>query len=107
MADDEAKVLAAAKKLPLDEQLGHSNWKVRSQALESIKEACGRAFSSEDPIFGEAGASPVAAMRAAHPAINLSVRHSVGLLLLLPCACGVGVQGARHGCCSRCLLSAH
>lgn len=55
MADDEAAVLAGAKKLPLGEQLTHANWKVRSQALEGINEACGRAFSSEDPVFAEAG----------------------------------------------------
>lgn len=52
---DEAQVLADAKKLPLDEQLAHSSWKVRAQALETIKERVGRAFSSEDDIFAEAG----------------------------------------------------
>lgn len=54
MADD-AKVLADAAKLPLDEQLAHSSWKVRAQALATIQERVQRAFSLEDGIFAEAG----------------------------------------------------
>lgn len=56
---DEVQVLADAKKLPLDEQLAHSSWKVRAQALETIKERVGRAFSTEDQIFPEAGGPSV------------------------------------------------
>jgi len=52
---DEAQVLEQAKKLPLDEQLGHSSWKVRAQALATIQERVGRAFSCEDEIFAQAG----------------------------------------------------
>eukprot|EP00887_Chlorella_sp_A99_P000367 scaffold13.g367.t1 len=55
MADDEAKLLAAARGLPLAERLAHANWKVRAEGLDDIKTACFRAFSSEDKIFAEAG----------------------------------------------------
>lgn len=53
---DEQQVLQEAKKLPLGEQLAHSSWKVRAQALTTIQERVGRAFTSEDEIFAEAGA---------------------------------------------------
>lgn len=52
---DEAQVLDAAKKLPLGEQLAHSSWKVRAQALATVQERVNRAFSCEDEIFEEAG----------------------------------------------------
>ena len=55
MADDEAQILAAAKKLPLHERVEHKNWKVRSEAYDDVKASCGRAFSSSDPIIDEAG----------------------------------------------------
>lgn len=55
MADDEAQVLAAAKKLPLYERVEHKNWKVRSEAYEDVRAGCERAFSSSDPILDEAG----------------------------------------------------
>lgn len=54
MADD-AQLLADAKKLPLGDQLGSSNWKVRAQALATVQERVGRAFSCEDEVFAEAG----------------------------------------------------
>lgn len=54
MADD-AQVLADAKKLPLGDQLASSNWKVRAQALATVQERVGRAFSCEDEVFAEAG----------------------------------------------------
>ena len=57
MADD-AQVLADAKKLPLGDQLASSNWKVRAQALATVQERLGRAFSCEDEVLGEAGALP-------------------------------------------------
>lgn len=62
MADDEQKVLAAARQLPLAERLAHGNWKVRSEGLDDIKQACSRAFGSQDKVFAEAGE------RAARPA---------------------------------------
>jgi hypothetical protein len=52
---DEQQVLNDAKKLPLGEQLAHCSWKVRAQALTTIQERVGRAFSCEDEIFAEAG----------------------------------------------------
>jgi hypothetical protein len=55
MADDEAKVLADAKKLGFEERVEHKNWKVRSEAFEDIRTACTRAFSSSDQIFSQAG----------------------------------------------------
>ncbi|PRW20522.1 microtubule associated isoform A [Chlorella sorokiniana] len=54
MADD-AQLLADAKKLPLGDQLASSNWKVRAQALATVQERVGRAFSCEDEVFAEAG----------------------------------------------------
>ena len=53
---DEAQVLAEAKQLCLADQLAHSSWKVRAQALTTIQERVARAFSSEDDVFAEAGA---------------------------------------------------
>jgi len=55
MADDEAKLLADAKKLPLEERASHPNWKVRSEAFEDIKTSCTKAFSTDDPIFDQSG----------------------------------------------------
>lgn len=55
MADDEAKFLADAKRLPLEERASHTNWKVRSEAFEDIKTSCTKAFSADDPIFDQAG----------------------------------------------------
>ena len=55
MADDEKTLLEQARKLPLEERVEHKNWKVRSEALEYIREECGRARSAEAPIFSEAG----------------------------------------------------
>ncbi|KAL6766815.1 TOG1 [Auxenochlorella protothecoides x Auxenochlorella symbiontica] len=55
MADNEAAVLAAAKKLPLDERAAHKTWKVRSELFDDVKDACAKAFSSEDPILHQAG----------------------------------------------------
>lgn len=55
MADDEAKVLADAKRLPLADRLEHKLWKVRSEAFEDIRGACNRAFSNSDPILNESG----------------------------------------------------
>jgi hypothetical protein len=55
MADDEKQVLEAARRLPLEERVEHKNWKVRSEALDHIKEQCSRARSSQEEIFAEAG----------------------------------------------------
>ena len=53
--EDEQKLLEAAKKLPLSEQAQHKNWKVRSQAFESVKETCDSALGSDDPVLAELG----------------------------------------------------
>lgn len=66
MADD-AQLLADAKKLPLGDQLGSSNWKVRAQALATVQERVGRAFSCEDEVFAEAGELRCPALLAPHP----------------------------------------
>lgn len=55
MADNEAAILAAAKKLPLEERLSHKTWKVRSELFEDMKSGCSKAFSSDDPILTQAG----------------------------------------------------
>jgi hypothetical protein len=52
---DEQQVLAAAKELPLREQLAHTSWRVRDQALATIQERIQRAGSCEDEIFEETG----------------------------------------------------
>jgi alpha-N-acetylglucosamine transferase len=58
MADnDEQKVLADARKLPYSERVAHKNWKVRSEAYESIASTCSRAFSENDECFYEFGTS--------------------------------------------------
>ncbi|KAK9795603.1 hypothetical protein WJX73_007429 [Symbiochloris irregularis] len=53
--EDETKVLEAAKKLPLSEQVVHKNWKVRSQAYDGIKATCESAMGSEDAALAEFG----------------------------------------------------
>ncbi|KAL4424717.1 hypothetical protein ABPG77_000060 [Micractinium sp. CCAP 211/92] len=78
---DEAQVLADAKKLPLDEQLAHSSWKVRAQALETVKERVGRAFSTEDEIFAEAG--PLLAKAAGDSNANVMDKAVEALLAYL------------------------
>lgn len=55
MADDEAKVLAQAKALPMSERVAHKNWKVRSEAYDDISTACQRVFSDDDPVLGQYG----------------------------------------------------
>jgi len=60
MEEEEAKILAAARKLPLADRVEHKNWKVRSEAYEDIKKGCDSAFSSDDPILDQAGNSGLA-----------------------------------------------
>ena len=55
MADNEAAILAAAKKLPFDERLVHKTWKVRSELFEDVRTGCTKAFSSDDPILAKSG----------------------------------------------------
>eukprot|EP00873_Tetraselmis_striata_P038446 jgi/Tetstr1/458710/TSEL_045099.t1 len=56
MADDEAKVLAAARKLPLRERLDHKAWKARSEACEEIR------TSAESAAEGAASLDELAAL---------------------------------------------
>ncbi len=60
---DEQQVLQEAAKLTLSEQIAHTSWKARAQALATIQAKLSRAFSCEDDIFAEAGAraAPAAA----------------------------------------------
>ena len=53
---EEDKILADARKLPLSERVAHKSWKVRSEAYDSIASACDRALSEEDECFVECGA---------------------------------------------------
>lgn len=55
MADDEVKVLADAKKLPMPERVAHANWKARSAAYDDIKQACSRVYEDSDPCLNEFG----------------------------------------------------
>jgi cytoskeleton-associated protein 5 len=56
MADkSEAEILAEALKLPLDERVAHSNWKVRVAAYEAIKAGCNNVFDPSDPVLGQYG----------------------------------------------------
>lgn len=52
---EESQILAAAAKLPLDERVAHTNWKVRSAAYEAIKAGCDNVFSADDPVLSEYG----------------------------------------------------
>ena len=54
-AEDEDKLLAAAKKLPLSDRVVHKNWKVRAEVHEDIRSACERALGDEDPFLEECG----------------------------------------------------
>jgi hypothetical protein len=55
MSDDEVKLLADAKNLPIVERVSHSNWKARNTAYEDMKVACQRVFSDSDPCLYEYG----------------------------------------------------
>ena len=55
MADDEVKILADAKKMPMAERVAHANWKARNAAYEDIKLACQRVYEDSDPILTEYG----------------------------------------------------
>ena len=55
MADDEVKILADAKKMPMAERVAHANWKARNAAYEDIKLACQRVYEESDPILTEYG----------------------------------------------------
>jgi cytoskeleton-associated protein 5 len=55
MADDEVRLLAEAKKLPMSERVTHTNWKARNAAYEDIKQACQRVYEDTDPCLSEYG----------------------------------------------------
>lgn len=55
MGDDEAKVLADAKKLSYSDRVAHKNWKVRSEAFEDVRTGCSRASGASDTIVQQAG----------------------------------------------------
>lgn len=56
MADDEVRLLAEAKKLPMVDRVAHANWKARNAAYEDIKLACQRVYEDTDPCLAEYGA---------------------------------------------------
>eukprot|EP00232_Nephroselmis_pyriformis_P008410 CAMPEP_0182876752 /NCGR_PEP_ID=MMETSP0034_2-20130328/14326_1 /TAXON_ID=156128 /ORGANISM="Nephroselmis pyriformis, Strain CCMP717" /LENGTH=510 /DNA_ID=CAMNT_0025009557 /DNA_START=53 /DNA_END=1581 /DNA_ORIENTATION=- len=55
MAEDEAQVLAKAKKLSWEDRIAHKNWKVRSDAYTDMAAACQAAMSPSDPVLSEFG----------------------------------------------------
>lgn len=102
---DEAQVLQEAAKLPLADQLAHSSWKVRAQALTTVQQKVTRAFTCEDDIFGEAGEEPplVPPAPPPPPAASCRPRTQVPTPLLSPHrrpaagqGCG-GLQRQRYG----------
>uniref|UniRef100_A0A061RZH6 Cytoskeleton-associated protein 5 n=1 Tax=Tetraselmis sp. GSL018 TaxID=582737 RepID=A0A061RZH6_9CHLO len=52
-AAEEAKALTAARSLPWQERLTHSNWKVRSEACEDIQKAASGSLGTKDPKLEE------------------------------------------------------
>lgn len=55
MADEEAKVLAEARGLPLDERVAHSAWRARSEAYDEVKAKCDRVLEEGDASLSELG----------------------------------------------------
>ena len=58
MAEDDAKLLAEAAKLPISERAAHPNWKVRSAAYDDIRTSCALIIDDADPTlvsYGEHG----------------------------------------------------
>lgn len=52
---DEEKILADARKLPISERVAHKSWKARGEAYDSISTACERALNEDDECFREFG----------------------------------------------------
>ncbi|CAI5478770.1 unnamed protein product [Closterium sp. Yama58-4] len=55
MASEEEKVLAEAKKLPLEDRIAHKNWKVRNEVYLDIADACNKIKDPKDPKLKEYG----------------------------------------------------
>jgi hypothetical protein len=75
---DEQQVLQEAAKLPLSEQIAHTSWKARAQALSTIQQKLSRAFSCEDEIFSEAGAWPAPPAASCCRACTRRSPHALG-----------------------------
>lgn len=92
MSDDN-EILAAAAKLPLDERVAHSNWKVRAAAYEAIKAGCNSVFDSEDPVLSEYGMHPFQSspQPGQQPAVVAAVLFSWACLAVRSCSLGCTV----------------
>lgn len=55
MADNEEAILKEAKKLSVEDRLGHKHWKARVQVLEEIAAACADAKDPKDAKVREYG----------------------------------------------------
>lgn len=53
--EDDKHILEAASKLPLSEQAQHKDWKVRTQAFETIEKTCSTAVGADDPALADLG----------------------------------------------------
>lgn len=82
MADDEAKVLAEAAKLPMEDRATHANWKVRSAAFDDIKNGCARIFDGSDPSLNTYGMLLVISMKLRQAWLLLQNSFKTGTLPL-------------------------
>lgn len=55
MADDEGKLLDAARKAPWDERLTHKNWKARVEAYSDVAKFASTSFDASHPALKEFG----------------------------------------------------
>lgn len=58
MADDQAKILEDAKKLPYEARVAHKSWFVKAAAFEDIGNECKKALDSNATIFHDTGNQP-------------------------------------------------
>lgn len=56
MADDEGKLLDAARKAPWGERLTHKNWKARVEAYADVAKFASTSFDAAHPALKEFGA---------------------------------------------------
>lgn len=52
---DDGALIAEASKLPLAEQVAHSNWKIRAHAYDEVKRKAAQVFSSDDAFLEKTG----------------------------------------------------
>lgn len=59
--DDEKRLLAEAAKMPMEDRVAHTSWKVRVAAYTDIQEACKSVYEESDPCLAQYGEGLVAA----------------------------------------------